>query len=235
MDGCWQTMAGFHFIRAYGLMGLTGLLLIVSCYQLVFYSVHGMLDDELLGWQDEPFGDASYRVWQSKRPLVDWLANVAPFSGAILQSSSRYYQLGAAISQMPDTEDKQSVTHRVKALSLIRQSVLQQPTWPLAWMDLAFIKLTLGQVDAEFQQAFAMALETGAAEKHVIRGMSEVGFAAWRDLTPENRQLFLLLLDTAVLRERKYVTERADFYERRYILCLLITDKARMERFCGGG
>jgi hypothetical protein len=64
-----------------------------------------------------------------------------------------------------------------QALALIRQSIINQPAWPLAWMDLDYIKYSMGVLDVEFQQVFAKALQTGGNETHVLTTFTEVGFA----------------------------------------------------------
>ena len=88
--------------------------------------------------------------------------------------------------------------------------------------------------DDEFQQAFSLAITTGAAETNILLGMTEVGFARWRDLSAANRLGFLSLLDIAVLRERQHVIEAAEYYQRAYIVCLLISEKKAMEKYCKG-
>ena len=190
--------------------------------------MHHLLDQELQSWQDQAFASESYTTWENQRPMVELLVTLSPYSGAVQQSSARFYQLGAELA----SANPSSTQHQKRALQLIRQSLLNQPVWPLAWMDLAYIKSSLGLFDDEFQQAFSLALTTGAAETNILLGMSEVGFSNWRDLSATNRLQFLTLLDIAVLREREHVIQTAEYYQRAYILCVLISEKATMEQYC---
>jgi hypothetical protein len=50
--------------------------------------------------------------------------------------------------------------------------------------------------------AFARPLENGGAVRDILRGMSEVGFAHCRKLSPANRRQLVLMLDTAGKRDR---------------------------------
>lgn len=219
-------------LRVYGMIFILSILLIVSVYQLFVFMMLDLLDKELQGWQGQESASESYTRWENQRPMVDLLVSVSPYSGAVQQSSARFYQLGAELASAAPSSMPVATQHQDRALQLIRQSLSNQPIWPLAWMDLAFIKSSLGLFDDEFQQAFSLAISTGAAETNILLGMTEVGFAGWRDLSAANRLQFVSLLDIAVLRERQHVIEAAEYHQRTYIVCLLISEKQAMEQYC---
>jgi hypothetical protein len=218
--------------RIYLALSVLVLLLVVCSYQLSVSLMHGLLEDELESWQHREIGPTSYVDWKHKEHLVQLLAELSPFNGLALENSARFYLLGAEIAERTPSSALETTGHREHALQLIRASLEKQPIWSLAWMDLSFIKASLGQFDDEFQFAFNKALRTGGAERDILRGMSEMGFAYWRDLTPGNRQQFLLMLDTAVKREPLYVMNAAERHFRQYIPCLLIQQKQAVEKFC---
>lgn len=219
-------------LRVYGMIFILSILLIVSVYQLFVFMMLDLLDKELQGWQGQESASESYTRWENQRPMVDLLVSVSPYSGAVQQSSARFYQLGAELASAAPSSMPVATQHQDRALQLIRQSLSNQPIWPLAWMDLAYIKSSLGLFDDEFQQAFSLAISTGAAETNILLGMTEVGFYGWRNLSAANRLQFVSLLDIAVLRERQHVIEAAEYHQRTYIVCLLISEKQAMEQYC---
>jgi hypothetical protein len=94
-------------------------------------------------------------------------------------------------------------------------------------MDLSFTKSLLGKFDDEFQFAFARTIQIGGAERDVLRGMSELGIANWRELTPANRHRFLSMLDTEVKRDTGYVMNIAVRHSRKYIPLSTSSGKGR--------
>ncbi|MCP3687909.1 MAG: hypothetical protein GY784_05800 [Gammaproteobacteria bacterium] len=165
--------------------------------------------------------------------MVKLLESWSPFNGMVLQNSARFYLSGLSNLSTDPARISADTELLQRALATIRLSLLQQPVWPLVWMDLAIVKAALGQFDDEFQRAFAKALSIGAAERDVIRGMTETGFTYWRDLSAENRLAFVAMLDTAVSRDRGFVIASAKRSDRLYIPCLLINKKELVAKHCG--
>jgi len=225
-------MTKISSLRVYGMLSIATIILLVSCYLLFVSIIHGLLEQELESWRERNIASASYTRWENQQPLVAFLVTLSPYSGLILQNSSRFYQLGAEIAAASPATDYLATDHHRQALQLIRKSLLKQPAWPLAWMDLSNIKASLGLFDNEFQKAFSMALMTGSAEHDILLGMTELGFFSWRNLTPDNRNRFLALLNRAVLKERQHVIQTAEHYHRDYILCFLLSDKHVMAHYC---
>lgn len=80
------------------MISILSILLIVSAYQLFVFMMHDLLDKELQSWQGQEFAPDYYAPWENQRPLVDLLVSLSPYSGAVLQSSARFYQLGAELA-----------------------------------------------------------------------------------------------------------------------------------------
>ena len=217
---------------SFSLLAIVTLLLAISGYQFFMSSMQSLLQKELGSWQGRDFASAPYSDWQKKQPMVDLLSSIVIFNGEALQSASRFYQLGAAIAVSSDKSAELSLNHKQKALALIRQSLSKQPVWSVAWMDLAYIKSSMGLLDNEFQQAYAKSFDKGAAEEFVISGLTDIGFATWRDLSIDNRKRFLKLLELAVVRDRQHVIETAEYYQRSYIICSLIPKQKGLEKYC---
>ncbi|MDJ0833190.1 MAG: hypothetical protein QNJ69_06675 [Gammaproteobacteria bacterium] len=226
-------MTATRSLRAYAVMLVLAVMLTLSIYQLLIVTMHHLLTQELGSWQGKDYAQASYDRWQNQQVMVDTLVFLAPYHGEVLQSSSRFYQLGARIVAASNEHQHLTRQHQQQSLQLIRLSLLKQPGWPLAWMDLAFIKSSQLQFDEEFQQAFALALTHGAAEEYILLGMTEIGFAYWRDLSRQNRQQFLSFLDLAVARQPQHVISNASFYRRSYVICrLLQNDNPLLTEYC---
>ena len=215
-----------------GLIVLLSFLLLVSSYQLCVVLMHDLLKQELQSWQGRDYSLASYERWQDQQAMVNLLHKLAPYHGEILQSSSRFHQLGSRIAAASTEHQQSAPQHQQQAAQLIRQSLLHQPSWPLAWMDLAFIKSSQQLFDPEFQQAFLQAIETGAAEEYVLLGMTEIGLAYWRDLSVENRKNFLHFLELAIVREPQHVITNAEYYRRSYVVCRLVANNSLLEAYC---
>ncbi len=200
---------------------LTGLIGI-STYQFGISLAHVLLEDELRSWQQRNVLATSYAGWKKKEPLVANLAELSPSNGLVLQNSARFYILGSELAASSTITANDSKVHLELAKRLIRSSLGSQPVWPLAWMDLSFIQSSLGDFGDEFQLSFARAFDTGRGERDVLRGLSDLGFTHWRELSPDNRQLFVRMLEIAVRRDLQYVMNAAERHSRSYIPCLLI-------------
>ncbi len=221
-----------HAARPYIFLLFVFLLLVISGYQFSVSIMHGLVEQELRHTPQRSYSSGHYELWLKKEPLVKLLESWSPFNGPVLQNSARFYLLGIDHFATDPARVSASIELLQRALASIRLSILRQPIWPLAWMDLAIIKAALGEFDGEFQQAFAKALSTGAAERDVIRGMTETGFIYWRDLSAKNRLAFVAMLDTAVSRDQSFVIASAKRHDRMYIPCLLISKKELVAKHC---
>jgi hypothetical protein len=219
-------------IRIFSLIAIVVLLLMISSYQLLMSSMQGQLQQELSSWNGRDFATASYSDWQTKQPMVDLFSSMALFDGHALHSSSRFYRLGAAIVASSDKSGETALKHQQTALALIRQSLSKQPVWTVAWLDLAYIRVSMGMLGDEFQLAYRRAYETGGAEEFVITGLTDIGFAAWPYLSTDNQSRFLKSLELAVVRDRKHVITLAEYYRRVYIICSLIPKQKSLKKYC---
>jgi hypothetical protein len=222
----------YRNIRAFCLLAIITLLLAITGYQFIMSSMQNRLQKELGSWKGRELSSVHYAGWQKKQPMVDLLSSMSFFNGQALHSASRFYRLGAALSVNSDKSGVQELNHQKTALVLIRESLLKQPVWSMAWLDLAYIKLSIGLLDNEFQQAYAKAFVNGRVEEFIIFGLTDIGFATWTDLTVDNRNRFLKVLELAVVRYPKYVIESAEYYHRGYIICTLIPKQKKLIKYC---
>ena len=108
----------------------------------------------------------------------------------------------------------QAGASRQASLQALRQAVAARPTWPAAWVDLAWAKLYLQEFDSEFAQALQQAAGLGPWRIGINRGLSQIGFYSWPRLDAEQREL---VLESA---------RRTVSHSRREALALFDTAKA---------
>ena len=219
-------------IKIFSLLVAVTLLLAATGYQFFMSSMQNRLQIELGSWKGRELSLVNYAGWQKKQPMVDLLSSMAFFNGQALHSASRFYRLGAVLSILSDQSGVLALNHQQMALALIRESLSKQPLWSVAWMDLAIIKSSLGALDNEFQQAYAKAFANGSAEEYVITGLTDLGFETWRNLTIDNRNRFLKVLELAVARDRQPTIKTAESYQRGYIICFLIPKQKGLKKYC---
>lgn len=111
-------------------------------------------------------------------------------SGADLDRLGRVYQW--QYHRHPATSaDPEVIASRRAAVEAYRAAVAARPLWPYTWVRLAQAKLSLGEADAEFRDALRRASELGPWRPGVNRGISQIGFQAWRALDAQTRRLVL--------------------------------------------
>ncbi len=84
-----------------------------------------------------------------------------------------------------------ALASRLAALDAYRASVEARPVWPNTWVRLANTKLQLALFDDEFKQALERASALGPSRIDVQREVAMVVFAAWPQLSKQERANFL--------------------------------------------
>jgi hypothetical protein len=87
--------------------------------------------------------------------------------------------------------DKSVADTRRASLEALREAVAARPTWPAAWVDLAWTKLYLLEFDSEFAHALHQAQTLGPWRIGVNRSLSEIGMISWPSLAEPERALIL--------------------------------------------
>lgn len=67
-------------------------------------------------------------------------------------------------------------------------AVIARPDWPYTWVQLAYVKLRLGEFDAEFDTALARGFELGPWRLDANRWLAEIGLRAWSSLNDDQRE-----------------------------------------------
>ncbi len=163
--------------------------------------------------------------WQQVRELVHAALDWTPEDPRLLQLAGRLYEWGALIGQAREERSDQ-------ALRYYRASLSRRPTWPYAWAELAAAKARFGQIDAEFQRAFARALETGPWEPEVQLNIARAGFLAFRQLNRANRAALARTIQRMSSRQLPELVRIARESGSLWIVCALRGDQPIVQRAC---
>ena len=140
----------------------------------------GMLIGEWYTSQGEK--EAQDWTWEQTQRYL-WLANrLAPFDPQILSDLGQLYELRAGEAPEPEAS-----AYFEQALGYYRQSLALRPAWPDAWENIALIKVTLDNIDAEFAFALQRALTLGPWQTRVQASIAGGALAVW-DKLPEKLQ-----------------------------------------------
>lgn len=95
---------------------------------------------------------------------------------------------------------------RMAALEAYRNATQLRPTWPYTWVDLALVKLRLGEVDEELVNALEQGLQTGPWRSKSLARIAQVGLLSWWQLPQRGREITL----EAVRRSLSFDNRSAD-------------------------
>jgi len=107
------------------------------------------------------------------------------------------------------------------ARTRFRQALLQRPTSPFLWANLALTKLYLDEIDGELLAALRQADELGPWEPTVQQTILFVGLAAWADLDPGLRQALARSVERGALRDKRKMFEIVKSYGRFDLVCAI--------------
>src|SRR5450759_1682129 len=102
-----------------------------------------------------------------------------------------------------------------------RQPLLQRPTSPFLWANLALTKLYLNEIDEELLTALRHADALGPWEPTVQQTTLFVGLAVWRDLDPGLRQALARTVERGALRNAQKMFEIVKSYGRFDLVCAI--------------
>ena len=102
-----------------------------------------------------------------------------------------------------------------------RQALLQRPTSPFLWANLASTKLYLNEIDDELLTALRHADALGPWEPTVQQTTLFVGLAVWRDLDPDLRQALVRTIERGALRNAPKMFEIVKSYGRFDLICAI--------------
>ncbi|MCX7139852.1 MAG: hypothetical protein NT123_01895 [Proteobacteria bacterium] len=107
------------------------------------------------------------------------------------------------------------------AYARIRQALIQRPTSPFLWANLALTKLYLNEIDGELRAALRHADELGPWEPTVQQTVLFVGLAVWRDLDPELRHTLVRTIERGASRNPQKMFEVVKSHRRFDLICAI--------------
>ncbi|MGK0298271.1 MAG: hypothetical protein ACI9XC_001890 [Gammaproteobacteria bacterium] len=150
-------------------------------------------------------GLADINVKSTQKSLLQWVNDVNTLNKA--EWTIAYDRVSKAIDQDPlnpelltlmanvqewkiylDKDDVENNHYLSLALKNYRTAAEIRPAWPYTWSHISLVKLRMGEVDQEFQQAIEIATKTGPWEPRVQQIIAEVGLSAWQRLNTGMRE-----------------------------------------------
>jgi len=119
------------------------------------------------------------------------------------------------------TVPREAQTFALDARARFRRAILQRPTSPFLWANLALTKLYLDQIDGELFAALRQAEALGPWEPTVQQTALFVGLAAWRDLDPELRQALAQTIERGATRNPQQLFAIVKSYRRFDLVCAI--------------
>lgn len=173
----------------------------------------------LADWEKKgvpPHPKAARLATASARRAVEWA--VSP--------SGRYFERLGLVLQWQHYRAPFGAAHVAPIRREARRAFLRatdlRPQWPDAWLHLAYSKLYLLELDAEFDDALSRAAALGPWRAHINAGVAEVGLLAWPSLDGEGRDLTLQAASRALTQSdwsRRKVNAAARHAGKLEMLC----------------
>ena len=107
-----------------------------------------------------------------------------------------------------------------------RQALLQRPTSPFLWANLALTKLYLDEIDDELLTALRQANALGPWEPTVQQTALFVGLAVWRDLDPDLQQTLVRNVERGAARNAQEMLKIVKSFGRFDLVCAIDQYKA---------
>ncbi len=117
----------------------------------------------------------------------------------------------------------------------LHQALLERPTTPFIWANLAVSKLLLGEIDAELFQILRWADELGPWEPDVQHIVIEAGLASWPGLEPAQREAVVRTMLRGAQLDPGKIAKIAKLFNRTDLLCAINFEQALIGSACGPG
>jgi hypothetical protein len=119
------------------------------------------------------------------------------------------------------TIPREALTFTRDARVRFRQALLQRPTSPFLWANLALTKLYLNEIDGELFSALRQAEALGPWEPTVQEMTLFVGLAVWRDLDPVLQQALVQTIERGAARNPQKMFDIVTSYRRFDLVCAI--------------
>jgi len=103
----------------------------------------------------------------------------------------------------------------------IHKALLERPTSPFVWANLALAKLALKELDGELLQALRRADELGPWEPDVQKTVIFASLTAWNLLDPEQQASVVRTMERAARRDAQNVAKIAKSFNRLDLICAI--------------
>ncbi len=111
-------------------------------------------------------------------------------------------------------------------------ALLQRPTSPVAWANLALTKHYLGEIDAQLFEALRRADELGPWEFEVQQMVLFISLANWGKLDAAQRTAAVRTLERAMQKNAEKVAKLMQSFNRLDLLCGIKSDKPKLQELC---
>jgi len=203
-----------------------------------------------LAWKAGKEGISNYYVEAAHQEIGRWATPGQRFRGdewarvnQYLSESLRYSPNNAwSLEEMGAFQLRRmrAATDPVLATALARSAnadfhlaLIERPTSPFTWANLALSKLYLDELDDELFAALRHADELGPWEPEIQQSVLFVGLAVWHKLGTAQRAELVRTLERAMRRNAQRVTEIVKTFNRFDLLCGLNNARQKIERPCG--
>lgn len=119
------------------------------------------------------------------------------------------------------------------SLVRFRRALIQRPTSPYLWANVALAKLYLSEIDGDFFAAMRHADELGPWEPAVQQTLLFVGLAAWQDLGFDLQQTLVRGIERGAMRNAHKMFEIVKSYRRFDLICAINNYRSIAGPDCG--
>lgn len=127
------------------------------------------------------------------------------------------------------TQPGQALASARAAYANLRKALVQRPSSPFAWANLAQAKLLLDEIDAELFEALGRATALGPREPEAQQTVAFVGLAAWHNADAAQRSTIVTAFDRMAARNPDKAVDIARAFNRLDLVC----DKAATLKVAG--
>jgi len=187
--------------------------------------------------------------WQKKGQQPDdnaWQVVFKSANKAIALSpvdNAEYYEYLGQVWEWKKFEASQTneaaIASREAALKAYRTSIELKPQWPYTVIKLAYVKLRLNQVDAEFNQALKTAFNNGPWRIDINKRIAEMGLMAWPQLSKKSKVVAHTAIKRTVdygYKDGKWLEQRAQDSNQLALFCMLLTNETKQKKhLCESG
>ncbi|MDO6562853.1 hypothetical protein Q4488_05590 [Amphritea sp. 1_MG-2023] len=141
-----------------------------------------------------------------------------------------YYQ---AIDHYYQGNQDQFVQQTQQSLADYQLATQLRPNWPYSWANIALMKASLQQFDAEYRHALIQATTLGPWENGVNVSVTEAGMRGWSTLDSVTQAAVILNIERGIIRNHKNIKQRIAALDKLDLVCAQLKTSAQRKRLCG--